>query len=230
MNETLELEPRGQTPVWGRFAPWAAGLAAVCGGYATGDGVSDWNVTHWLFTYDLEFTRRALVGTLVWGMVEPDPDLARRLGVGLLIGCSAALILFAAWSLRGRPAAFRAGFAVLTVACPATLTQFGYDCGRLDQLNLILFLAALVLIVRGPVAAPLGVALLTAIALLVHEAFLIIHVPVLVGMMIHRSGGRVNRGLVLVGAVALIVTALVTRFGSLDAVDHETYRSQLVER
>jgi hypothetical protein len=159
--------PREKVPVWARFAPWVVGIAALCAGYATGKGVSDWNVTHWLFTYDLEFTRRALVGTLLWGLVEPDPELVRGLGVALLVVCSAALIFFAGWALRRRLVAFGVGFAVLTAACPATLAQFGYDCGRFDQLNLILFLAALVLIVRGTVAAPLGVALLTVIALLI---------------------------------------------------------------
>jgi hypothetical protein len=222
--------PREKVSVWARFAPWVVGIAALCAGYATGKGVSDFNVTHWLFTYDLEFTRRALVGTLLWGLVEPDPELVRGLGVALLVVCSAALIFFAGWALRRRPVAFGVGFAALTAACPATLAQFGYDCGRFDQLNLILFLAALVLIVRGTVAAPLGVVLLTVIALLIHEAFVFIHVPVLMGLMIHCSGGRVTRGLVLVAVVALIVTTLVIWFGSLEAVDHETYRNQLVER
>ena len=221
---------REKVPVWVWFAPWVVGIAALCSGYATGKGVSDFNVTHWLFTYDLEFTRRALVGTLLWGLVEPDPALVRGLGVALLVVCSAALILFVSWALRRRPVAFGVGFMVLTAACPATLAQFGYDCGRFDQLNLLLFLAALVLIVRGTVAAPLGVALLTVIALLIHEAFVFTHVPVLMGLMIHGSGGRVTRGLVLVAVVALIVTALVIWFGSLEAVDHETYRNQLVER
>jgi hypothetical protein len=230
VNASRELTPFEVVPIWIRIAPWAAGLVAAVGGYITGGGVSDWNITHWLFTYDVEFTRRGLVGTLLWGIFTPAPNLVRWLGVGLLIGSSAALTSFAVWCLRNRPAAIRIGFATVTVVCPATLAQFGYDCGRFDQLNLILFLAALVAIERGAASGPLAVSLLMVVALLVHEAFFIIHVPVLVSLMIHRSGGRVHRGWILVAAVALLVTAVVIRYGALEAVDHEAYRNELVER
>jgi len=233
MNDDPESKARTARSNWARLAPWAVGAVAAINGFATAGRVSDWNTTHWLFDYHLEFVRRGLVGSIVAAASEPSVEQIRQLAVGALVLSSAALVWFTTSSLRRRPDAFATGLAILTVACPATLTQLGFDCGRFDQIDLILFLAALVVIERGASAAPLVVASLTVVALLVHEAFLVVHVPVLIAVMAHRSDRserRVDWGVVLVAAVALVVGGLVLRFGSLEAVDHETYRDALISQ
>jgi hypothetical protein len=155
--------------------------------------LNPWKLTHWAFSYDLGFVKRALPGTLLqW--VLPGGVVTREAVVAVSVGISGAFVLalaMLAFPLFADPMRRRS----LLVAIAALLAPgIGFllaDLGRFDILNLSLSLLAILLAERlGRFPYPVFVAVAT-VQLLIHEAALVLAVPVLFVAYL-RSNGRLG--------------------------------------
>jgi hypothetical protein len=71
---------------------------------------------------------------------------------------------------------------------PLTIVHFGYDIGRLDLINLLLFTLIILLFISENIKnRGLYIGLIVAIALLIHEAFLFIHLPIILAIALYEN-------------------------------------------
>lgn len=215
--------PRGIT-----LLPGLVALAATALGLAIGGGASDWNATHWLFSYDLEFVRRGLPGSAAGSLIASDPVWIERLSLGVLGLLGVVVLAFAARAF-GKRARAGLGLALLLAASPAIFSQWGYDCGRFDQLNGILFLASVLPVLAGKRWAILWAMALTVTAILIHEAYLVIHLPLVVALVAYRGQGNRPRAAIVMALVGILAWTVTWRAGNLDSMDSTSYEQQLLE-
>lgn len=187
-----------------------AGLGALAG-YAALEPEHElanrlWMLSHFAVDYQsFGFVKRGLVGSLI--DVPPDPAAAGRVAGFSLAMLIVAIGVAAAFVRQmAAPLALAAAFAL----SPATFQNFAYDLGRFDQLGAVLSLISILALRRGlvgvaPVAVVLGV--------LIHEAFAVIFLPLIVAVALSEARGRWSLWLApaLAGAGA---TAVVLWWGA----------------
>lgn len=123
----------------------------------------------------------------------------------------------------------RLAFAVLGITHPATLSHFLYDSGRFDQIGFIVALACLLSMERG--RTPLVVlASLCITAILVHEAFLLIYVPIISAYWAYVDTKSQSPWLkpVAMAAIAVVVTIAISLIGP-PGVSRQHYYQELVQ-
>lgn len=177
----------------------------------------DWMRTQYSLSYfDQGLQRRALVGTLRDLLGKPDIVLsmyAVTLSSLMVLAWQAAKFLRALSSSR-EPELPLTLTAVLILS-PFTLSQIAFDVGRFDALNLVLLLCALGLLNRGMPVPATGLCL---VAILIHEAFIVWGVPLLVvaasrpsslfGVSSHRTPERAATLGIGISAFALLLILL----------------------
>lgn len=178
----------------------------------------EWNLTHYHVDYfQFGFLRRALVGTILLPIfsVFPDGGLAEY---AILLGADAAIALVLAVLVARiflRPHITNPNKRLIALICliaPVGFVQLGYDAGRLDHVNFLLFVAAMRLVVLGQV---LGAAFLSVAMLLVHEAALFYALPVVVAFA-HASTKSVASVLVI-GVPAVLCASALALWGTAGA-------------
>lgn len=195
-----------------------------------------WAYTHWVFSYEHEFVKRALVGEL-WRQTGLPTGL-QSFVVGATVVLALVLVLLAAAfllpTLHAAPGDRRGlmRFALLALTCPATLAHAAYDVGRFDQVNLLLATAAVGLLAwgGGPVVGALAVLLLGA-SILVHEAAVFMFVPVVLAFWYWLRPDRPRLVVVTISAIALAcLTVVVWLHGHMSTLDLSAYAQELASR
>lgn len=166
-----------------RSAPWTARTVAarsVLVGFAATAGVlglfaqfNAYGLAHWSFTYGHGMVSRSLVGTVFQGLGgNPQQDVAATVYV-LYFVTAGALMAAAWWLTRGRPDLGGAVAVVLLFA--ATLPHLASQLALFDGLILILTVLAAT---ASHYRAGLSLAgVILAVAVLVHEAAVLLTVP-----------------------------------------------------
>jgi hypothetical protein len=145
---------------------------------------------HWLWSYDLGFIKRGLAGTILelfgYGRENIYSKVVIASEILLLVAylTYAVLACTVVWKKPEWPVFCVAlSGAVLQPALPA----LSFDFGRLDQINLaIYFICCLAMVLGGRRLAGLVLAAGCSVAILVHEAFLIVHLPLCVALLAVR--------------------------------------------
>lgn len=160
-------------------------------------GVSAWIASNYLANYDHEFLKRALWGEL-FTTIAPHPtpgwiDLAGSfllliavLATALHVASSFERINRASPGAQSRQETWRRWFPALAL-CPALFLQFGYDLGRLDQLNLVGFILSIWLARSRDSWIRFLIVPISIVAILIHEAYLVVHLPVVIGILMVES-------------------------------------------
>lgn len=170
-----------------------------------------WKTSQFFFSYqELGFVSRGLVASLLhpFTPVLSAPGLLAITALMLL----AFVVVWWLWSDRAvqdLPAADRAVFVAVCALAPSTLQRMGFDYGRFDPLNVLLLLASLALLRRSRDVMAGAVA---AVAVLIHEGFLILQFPVLCALILSDGRAvdgqhlqRLGRFLLLPGLAAIAV-------------------------
>lgn len=180
-------------------------------------------------TYEQGFIRRGLFGTLVFGWGgEIRYATVAALSLGILALLMLAFTLMAWRIVRAHPTL---ALACVLFASSLCVVYAASTTGYFDLL--LLLIAALAVFVRG-----LGPRLMLlvaggAAAILVHEAALVITVPVLVlalALALAREGRRVWRVVLPLGAAAVVMAGLVGLLGQLPPESLASLRDTLQAR
>jgi hypothetical protein len=143
--------------------------------------VNAWKQTHWLFSYELGFVKRGLVGTLFQGLhpsrvVYSEAIVVTSLAVVALFLVALGAFAYPLFSERQRQRSL--AIALVALLAPGV----GYlvsDLGRFDVMNLTLCLVTLLGVqALGRFPAVLLVAV-SCVLLLIHEAALVLCLPLL---------------------------------------------------
>ncbi len=142
--------------------------------------VNAWKATHWLFTYDLGFVKRGLLGTMASAMTPFDVTPVAAI-VAFSLGAAALFVVALgvfAWPAFAKPLRWRTRAAALAaLASPG----FGYllsDLGRFDIVNYALGLGVIVA-TRAWGRFPDALFVVSAgVMLLIHEAALLLALPI----------------------------------------------------
>jgi hypothetical protein len=192
-------------------------LAAVAGyfvavwAYGNGPRIElGWKTSQYFFNYqELGFVKRALIGTIL----HPFPAL-QSIGwlftiACLLIACFAALFAQAlSDAVRDMPARHRWMLIAICVSSPALFQRYGFDIGRFDVLGLAAALLSFTVIDRGHF---LLAGAISAMALLSHEAYAIIALPLLLGYCVRRPEFSLRRAVMFLSLPTIAFAALTLR-------------------
>ena len=208
-----------------RLLAWpVAGIAFAACGALIGElhkghwGVSAWISSNYLANYEDEFLKRALWGEIFTRLL-PNPSQRWIDFAGTLV--LALSVIATAYYLGASFRRIEANGTVITpriarrwfwaiAACPAFFLQFGYDLGPLDQINLVLFLISIWLARKPGIGLRILILPLSVLAILTHEAYVLIHLPVVLGIMI-VEGARAGTSRRL-EASAMLLTASLAAF------------------
>ncbi|MGR3660378.1 MAG: hypothetical protein ACU0CA_04205 [Paracoccaceae bacterium] len=148
---------------------------------------------------DLGFVRRGLLGT-IYGF-----DRASPASPAILIAAALPLIAFVViWAtVIARIADQRLALALLV--SPAIFVQAGYDLGRFDQMNYVLMALAVLTPWRPAI-------LLLPLTILIHEAAVIIVVPIALALHVWRWG--LTSWAILTTMLTLAVTVAIFKLGA----------------
>ncbi len=203
---------------WAYAALWLLAALTLLAFYRGLGFVNDWKFTHFLFDYDDEFLKRALVGELFrWVFEHTTYELVNVVAhatLGLL-----TLVLFFLFSRpwlqdRSNTGAFL--FAAVALSSPVTIQHFAFDVGRFDHFNLLLTIVSLLALrVLGTTAGSLVVVSLLLTSLLIHEASFLMYVPLVLAYWHFRDSSlRATVFQVIVFLVLLGATYAISNFGT----------------
>jgi len=150
----------------------------------------DWKRLFYYVSYEQEFVSRGLPGEvlrLVFGGPSEGTILvvAWVAALAALGGALAYLIVATRGGDAGATFWWRLTWALPIAVGSAGAWQIGFDLGRYDHWSLAIFFCGLLLLRRGGSAALLT-APLAVIALLTHEAFLLLHLPLWIAAWLAR--------------------------------------------
>lgn len=201
------------------LATFSAMVLANFGAYVLGMALSGWMVSGFLKVAlrihygGFGFIKRGLIGTAAQPLL-PDhsyPSLIHAalvfgFGIGALLSLASGLLLLHCDRPLQR---------LLFLVSPATLLQFGYTFSWFDAALYLIFICQLLLLQQAASSASgntlrsLVIGLLGALALLIHEAYLLAAAPLLIWLCQQRFQGSFRRWLpllpILATAIALIL-------------------------
>lgn len=192
----------------------------------------------WLFHYDGEFIRRALVGTLLKAQA-PDAygeiSVIYGLTLGSLILLFGLLCLYFVLVIWRAPRLRTAALVALFGISPFTFAFFAYDVGQPDKINYVLALLTLLfcLAVKNDIARLVVVITVSLVGLLIHESFALVQFPLLLAVLLLGASnpGRetARRTALAVSATVPVLTlcGLVALYGQPDAFTEDAYRDRL---
>lgn len=164
-------------------------------------GVTAWSSSNYFANYDQEFLKRALWGELFTTLVPRPTRESIEISGSVVLALAILAVAFhlassfqricrvsSAGGMDVRPVR-RLWFPAL-VFFPALFPQLGYELGRVDHLNLVGFVLSIWLARSRRrwmrfLTVPISVA-----AILTHEAYLIIQLPVVIGILTIESYRR----------------------------------------
>lgn len=195
--------------------------------------IDDWKLTHWVFTYEFGFTRRAFLGTLLsWLDTEAHVTAA-----WIAAYCANVLltILLIALCLRQYLVTREDGFLLfflVAVTHSGTIQHYVYDVGRFDQFIVILTIVAMFAINRLRSAGIFVVVTTAGIGmLLIHEAALLAAIPLIYVCWLFKAGhqGWSRRPWIL-SAVVILATFYIVQVTGGAALDWEPHVQLLTDR
>lgn len=173
----------------------------------------NWSFTHWAFSYDYGIVKRSIVGEILSHFTSGRElrTITHTLALTISILVAVATVWFCLRPfLRARTTGTLI-FGLLACTHFATLQHFFYDLGRMDAIGLLIMLLGVISIERLPrVAIAPTVFGLCALGIFVHEAFLVINVPLLLMYWaVRRVPERWSLSQLVVGVLLVMVAIFV---------------------
>lgn len=184
------LHPTHSSQILPTYAPFLIGafiltaLAAYASGiylhmlYYGGNLIDDWNSIQFSISYcEHGFVKRGIIGTLFDLLGIPTTQVAMTtFSVTCIAIVILALILLGKQFGNSIAPKQQIRLAFLLALSPATFSHLGFDLGRFDALLFAIFLFGWIAILNQRY---LLAGLLSAIAILIHEIFLVVFLPIL---------------------------------------------------
>lgn len=147
--------------------------------YATAPDYA-WRFAHWLFNYDYEFLKRALVGTLL-KIFDENVSYSFVLKLWTINAVIVAVALFALFTALLIYSRYKTGiylYSILMISSSATIGHFVFEMGRLDLINLILYMLGLLISfhLKNMISLVFLVPL-SMFMIMIHEASFLIYIP-----------------------------------------------------
>ncbi|WP_264695835.1 hypothetical protein [Candidatus Nitrosacidococcus sp. I8] len=197
-----------------------------------GGKLCSWEYTQFLFDYRDEFLKRGLVGELARQLgYQMSYDFVTKLSYGIFFVVCTALLIVTIAPFKGywKHTGFLLFF-LFVFSHSGTIQHFYADFQHMDGINFVLALLSLFLIhkIKKPYKY-IFVYLLIAIAILIHEAVLFIHIPLVLVFSFYLDSSKANilRLLFLLGTV-LCTVYVVSAFGLAKNSTLEEHYAKLV--
>lgn len=182
---------------------------------ATAEYIGPYRQSYWILNYDLGFVRRALVGAVAELLFGHAAKTERFIHIEAFYVSALAIFLYsflAAFATARHRSAAAFGFVILGLLGGQMMAQIAFDMGNFDQFSFIAATLVLLLLLRSvhPLAL-LGSGCLLALFVFVHEALVIVHVPlllVLAWLEVQKRGASRGRLLLLLlptSAAAVVI-------------------------
>lgn len=178
-------------------------------------GIGDWKRIQFLLSFqEFGYFKRGGIGSLIEFLGIPKNDTT------LLIISALFLVMFCLFTnlflfrIRGAVSNFTY-FSVFVLLSPAIFLNVGFDIGRYDTVNFIIFIMALTAIHKGHVHVG-GILSFIAICF-VHETFLFFWLPCILAYIISYMNDNKKSSLIYVSLYAVFALFFVIKFGGIES-------------
>ncbi len=193
----------------------------------------DWFGTYWLFTYKYGFIKRGLVGSLsnvLFGELHEKKAFI-QLFTFLIFLSLLLLLLVYTWRAIKSFCHWKATLPILIFfSSSATVSFFASEIGRLDQINYLLTLIILIFLIRyTSLILYFGIGIICAMAILIHEAFLLMNFPIIIALSIftlyHQkiSFRRMIKLISCISIPVLLSFITVLAFGNQESISYNNF-------
>lgn len=190
---------------------------------------TEWRLTHWLFSYEFGFIKRGFVGTIIYLFTaHPSYYLLSILSLTAHLVATYTLVFYLLRRLS--PVNFpRFIFTALFLASSATLQHLTWNLGRFDHFGVVILIASLLILERGPYQGKWFIIPLCAAGILIHEAFFLLFFPLIFTASLYAIKESPAQKIfsISLAASSLTVLFLTTQFGSMEALNKESYLAYL---
>jgi hypothetical protein len=151
--------------------------------------VVDYRTLQYFFSYNLEFMKRGLIGTL-FDIFNIQPTLKTIWILSLLFSNIVFFLIYNYLKIVFKDlqnsSTWIIVFLFLFTISPATVWNFGYEAGRADLLNLAIELLIVIIIICNNNKFHFMIPILLGLGMLSHEAFLFMSIPIIIALLFDR--------------------------------------------
>jgi hypothetical protein len=192
----------------------------------------NWRLTHYYFSYESEFLKRALPGEVIRILTDVNEATVRA----IILAAIAFLALVQCWSLFRMTKSWDEKDQALAVffflGCPAMLGHLVLDFGRYDVFLIALSLATILIsAISGFWLALTALVLLQSLAILTHEIAIVTTVPVcLLALAAFKGNNAQIRGLIGAAAFLGCLAVFVFLLGGSDTATFDELQTLYADR
>lgn len=198
---------------------------------ATGTLIHPWASVQYFFTYFDEFSKRALIGTF-FNIFQIDITY-ESIFVFSIIMINLFFVVFYFFSKKAfeeQPNDYFALFMFLFILSPAVAAQRGLHISFLDNPNLLITLIVIISIIKYSTKINIAVVpLLSLMGIFIHEAFILINIPLILSIIINEIKNKKHTLILLYIEIATVIFAalIIYLFGKADQNTLENIRTLL---
>lgn len=183
--------------------------------------VANWRTLQYFFSYDLEFMKRGLIGSL-FDIFSIKPTL-RTIWFFSLLSCN--IVFFLTYNYLKRMfnhlpngSTWLILFVLFFTISPVTAWNFGYEAGRADLFNLVIALFIINIIVINKKKLLYLIPVLLVIGVLIHEAFIFLSAPTIFALLINEfMRKRIQLSIIIGSFIAILgVFLAIMLFGDIE--------------
>jgi len=177
----------------------------------------EYSLITWKWDYSLGVIRRGFVGFVLHPFIpDPTPTMVLRVAIFIFLFCLVFYSIFSAIVIYKRPYLETLAIASLGVVLAPALPSFASSLGRLDQVNFLILVTCCLLIFYGGRIIPFIISVISSIAVLIHEGFLVVHFPLVCSLYLASTASKrtsiFDRGLGIIVAGPLLTLVILLRY------------------
>jgi hypothetical protein len=185
------------------------------------DLVVNWATLQYFFSYNIEFMKRGLMGT-IFDIFSIQPTLKVIWFFSLLFANIAFFLIYNLLKMLLKDLQNSNKWIIvllfLFTISPATAWNFGYEAGRADLFNLVIELIIINIIIYNNRSIYFVIPFLLVVGILIHEAFLFMSIPVVLALLLDKFMNKQVPLSVMIGSfIAISCTAVaILLYGKID--------------
>lgn len=188
-------------------------------------------INHFIFNYEIEFVKRGFIGEILRLTFNEVTNKLILISFILLFIFIFLLIKFYYEPYDSKNKFGLYLFFIFAITHFATINNYIYDIGRFDQFLIIILLTCIYFIKKYGNINYLIIPLLCLIALLIHEAFFFMFLPLIFVYWIYIKPKILKKWFFFLIIIFLLFsTFLIGHYGKMESIDYETYKEILIEK
>ncbi len=175
--------------------------------------VINWRTYPYFFSYNLEFMKRGLIGT-IFDLLNLAPTQRSIFLLALFLSNFTFFLVYKYFrKMFGRSqyaSVLLLFFLFFFTVSPATFWNFGHQAGRADLFNFVIELLMIFIIIEEKRNFYLFLPIFFSVGILIHEAFIFMGIPVVLAFLVNALVKKtISRSIFIYSIISILLTSIV---------------------